>query len=67
MEKRTMYFKDEGGYYITKLTKDNQPANPNTMYEYGSLTEVPIPNRKLAKQYAKQFNTVNVEYTAIFG
>lgn len=62
MDKPTMYFKDEGGYYVTKLTPDNQPADPNKMYEWGTLTEVPVPNKKTAKQYAKQFGR-----EAIFG
>lgn len=59
---RTMYFKDEGGFYITKLTANNEPAEPNKMYEFGTLTEVPIPNKKVAKQYAKQFGRI-----AVFG
>jgi len=58
----TMFFKDEGGFYITKLTQDNQPINPNKMYEFGTLTEVPVPDKKTAREYAKQFNR-----KAIFG
>jgi len=61
-KKSPMFFKDEGGYYVTKLTASNEPADPNKMYEFGTLTEVPVPNKRTAIQYAKQFGR-----TAIFG
>ncbi len=29
-----MYFKDEGGFYVAKVTKDGKPIDPMQMYEY---------------------------------
>jgi len=58
----TMYFKDEGGYYAYKLTKDGQPIDPNGMYEYGTLQELSCTSQRMAKLIAKGHGL-----TAVFG
>lgn len=56
-------FKDEGGFYTTKLTKDGKPIDPFALYEYGSLKEVTAATRKQAKQIAKDMGlTATFDY-----
>jgi len=58
--KRTMSFKDEGGFYTSKLTKDGNPIDGNKMYEFGSLVTVTAYSKKEARELAKSkgFNAV---------
>lgn len=58
----TMYFKDEGGYYTYKLTKDGKVTDPNEMYEFGSLQTLSCQSQRMAKLIAKGRGL-----TAVFG
>jgi hypothetical protein len=58
--KPTMSFKDEGSYYVTKLTKDGKPADHKKMYQYGSLVEKPFGSKKEARAFAKEKGCIAV-------
>lgn len=58
---RTMYFKDEGGYYVTKVEKDGTPADSNKLYEWGSLLPLTVTTKKEGRELAKKNG-----YQAIF-
>lgn len=47
-------FKDEGGFYIAKLTKDGQPIDPMEMYEYGTLQELTAYSKRDANKIANE-------------
>lgn len=51
----TMYWKDEGSYFTSKLTKDDQPIDPKKLYEYGSLKELAATNKKWARKISKGY------------
>jgi len=59
---RTMYFKEEGGYYSYKLTEKGEPIQPNKFYEYGTLQELTCTSQRMARLIAKGHNKV-----AVFG
>jgi hypothetical protein len=62
-DKGTMYFKDEGDYFTYKLIKGtNDLADPNEMYEYGTLETCIATTKKHARELAKRRNL-----TAVFG
>lgn len=55
---KTMQFKDEGGFYTTKLTKDGQPIDPFELYEYGSLQTVTAYSMKEARLIANKLGLI---------
>lgn len=57
---KQMSFKDEGGFYIAKLTKDGQPIDPFEMYEFGTLQEFTATSKKQAKEIAKSKGLIAV-------
>jgi hypothetical protein len=58
----TMYFKDEGSFWLTKVQKDGTPADPNKMYEFGTLLSLTVSSKKEAQKIAKSNG-----YVAVFG
>ena len=50
-KKRNLNFKDEGGFYTLKITKDGKPAENGKMYQFGELETMTF-NKKLAKEFA---------------
>jgi len=48
-----MHFKDEGGFYTTKFTKDGEIPETGKLYPFGSLNTVTVYTHKQAKDLAK--------------
>jgi len=50
---RTMSFKDEGGFYTVKVTKDGNPADPFKFYDFGELETLTVYSKQEGKALAK--------------
>lgn len=54
LDKPTMYFKDEGSYFVTKVEKDGTPADPINLYEFGSILPLTVTTKKEGRELAKK-------------
>lgn len=45
-------FKDEGGFYTTKLTQDGKPIDGNKIYPFGSLVHKTFYSKQECKAFA---------------
>jgi hypothetical protein len=56
LAKGLLHFKDEGGYYTYKLTKDGQLTDPTELYAFGSLITHTANDQKHARVIARLLN-----------
>lgn len=50
--KNFISFKDEGGFYTTKLDANGKPADDFKMYEFGTLQEITCYSKKECRDFA---------------